>query len=44
MNEIVGNLVVDYKEINELNYIFRSVDKIGFGWIVILFYIIICVF
>lgn len=41
MNETAGNLVADYKEINELNYISRSADKTGFGWIAILLYIII---
>lgn len=41
MNATAWGLVADYKEINELNYISRSADKKGFGWIVIILHIII---
>lgn len=41
MNATAWSLVADYKEINESNYISRSADKKGFGWIVIILHIII---
>lgn len=37
------SLVADYKEINKSNYMSRSADKKGFGWIVIILHIIILV-